>query len=276
MLEPPIYEGYSERVKVVRTFDRAISPIRFVNEEILKLDLEKHFILSIIEKINDKYYVGQAKSLGVRLNQHFSNGELDALEKQKIEEYNSFDGGYNGTGEQFGGDDYANEPVSRFEEIEKRLEEHYVAKGKYKPGKRSSFDLTKQKLNWCYENFEDDEKFAAISPYLDKETYQDLSGFRELKNKVKKLSDEYNLSKNDDDDDTKAEEIMSEAKVKELQDKLINSANLSQDKIKDYENQLATALKEVQDKAWQIQRTQIEAKSEIQGVNQNPTSSSLD
>ncbi|CAJ0844778.1 3779_t:CDS:2 [Entrophospora sp. SA101] len=273
MLEPPIYEGYSERVKVVRTFDRAISPIRFVNEEILKLDLEKHFILSIIEKINDKYYVGQAKSLGVRLNQHFSNGELDALEKQKIEEYNSFDGGYNGTDEfsrlfanlnaELEGD--IQEAIKKLARLtvpyiraknSLRLEEHYVAKGKYKPGKRSSFDLTKQKLNWCYENFEDDEKFAAISPYLDKETYQDLSGFRELKNKVKKLSDEYNLSKNDDDDDTKAEEIMY--------------------KIKDYENQLATALKEVQDKAWQIQRTQIEAKSEIQGVNQNPTSSSLD
>ncbi|CAI2177481.1 407_t:CDS:2, partial [Funneliformis geosporum] len=43
-------------------------------------------------KVQDKHYVGQAKSLGVRLNQHFSNGkdELDALEKQKIEEYNAF------------------------------------------------------------------------------------------------------------------------------------------------------------------------------------------
>ena len=74
-------------------------------------------------------YVGQAKDLSVRLNQHFLNSkiiktkneelakdwykgdyfcykyilcqtknELDSLEKQKIEEFNSFRDGYNGTG----------------------------------------------------------------------------------------------------------------------------------------------------------------------------------
>src|SRR4051794_34408561 len=48
----PIYEGYSERIKVIRKFDKVINPIRFVNKEILELDLEKVFILSIIEKIS--------------------------------------------------------------------------------------------------------------------------------------------------------------------------------------------------------------------------------
>jgi len=48
----PIYEGYSERIKLVRKFDKVINPIKFVNEDILKLDLEKRFILSIIEKIS--------------------------------------------------------------------------------------------------------------------------------------------------------------------------------------------------------------------------------
>jgi hypothetical protein len=48
----PIYEGYSERIKVIRNFDKVINPIKFVNEDILKLDLEKRFILSIIEKIS--------------------------------------------------------------------------------------------------------------------------------------------------------------------------------------------------------------------------------
>ncbi|MCE8169410.1 MAG: GIY-YIG nuclease family protein [Candidatus Moeniiplasma glomeromycotorum] len=47
----PIYEGYSERIKVIKKFDKVINPIKFVNEDILKLDLERHFILSIIEKI---------------------------------------------------------------------------------------------------------------------------------------------------------------------------------------------------------------------------------
>ena len=48
----PIYEGYSERTKVIKTFDKVINPIKFVNEDILKLDLERRFILSIIEKIS--------------------------------------------------------------------------------------------------------------------------------------------------------------------------------------------------------------------------------
>ena len=47
----PIYEGYSERVKLIRKFDKIINPIRFVNKEILELDLEKQFILLILEKI---------------------------------------------------------------------------------------------------------------------------------------------------------------------------------------------------------------------------------
>nr|WP_281267971.1 GIY-YIG nuclease family protein [endosymbiont GvMRE of Glomus versiforme] len=87
---------------------------------------DKKGVYIIRNKTKDKYYVGQAKSLGVRLNQHFSSGEvrnvkfvrdwdagdyfcykyipcqtkdeLDALEKQKIEEFNAFDKGYNGTG----------------------------------------------------------------------------------------------------------------------------------------------------------------------------------
>jgi len=48
----PIYDGYSERTKLIRNFDKVINPIRFVNKDILELDLEKHFILSIIEKIS--------------------------------------------------------------------------------------------------------------------------------------------------------------------------------------------------------------------------------
>ena len=48
----PIYEGYSERVKLIRKFDKVINPMRFVSKDILELDLEKHFILSIIEKIS--------------------------------------------------------------------------------------------------------------------------------------------------------------------------------------------------------------------------------
>jgi DNA-binding transcriptional MerR regulator len=51
MSEHPIYEGYSERVKIVKKFDRVINPIRFVNEEILKLGLERHFVLDIIKEI---------------------------------------------------------------------------------------------------------------------------------------------------------------------------------------------------------------------------------
>src|SRR2546423_15381585 len=46
----PIYEGYSERTKLIRKFDKVINPIRFVNKDILELGLEKRFILSIIEK----------------------------------------------------------------------------------------------------------------------------------------------------------------------------------------------------------------------------------
>src|ERR1044071_1061394 len=48
----PIYDGYSERVKLIRKFDKVINSIKFVNEDILKLDLERNFILSIIERIS--------------------------------------------------------------------------------------------------------------------------------------------------------------------------------------------------------------------------------
>jgi len=48
----PIYSGYSERVKVVRKFDKVINPIKFVEKEILDLNLDKKFILWIIERIN--------------------------------------------------------------------------------------------------------------------------------------------------------------------------------------------------------------------------------
>ena len=48
----PIYDGYSERVKLIRKFDKVINPIRFVNKDILELDLERNFVLSIIEKIS--------------------------------------------------------------------------------------------------------------------------------------------------------------------------------------------------------------------------------
>ncbi|MCE8163513.1 MAG: GIY-YIG nuclease family protein [Candidatus Moeniiplasma glomeromycotorum] len=88
---------------------------------------DKKGVYVIRNKTKDKHYVGQSKNLGKRLNQHFLNGEvrnvifakdwysgdlfyykfyfcqtkdeLDALEKLKIEEYNSFGkNGYNSTG----------------------------------------------------------------------------------------------------------------------------------------------------------------------------------
>src|ERR1700748_314607 len=48
----PIYDGYSERVKLIRKFDKVINPVRFVEEDILDLNLEKSFILTIIFKIS--------------------------------------------------------------------------------------------------------------------------------------------------------------------------------------------------------------------------------
>ncbi|MGL5268762.1 MAG: GIY-YIG nuclease family protein [Spiroplasma sp.] len=47
----PIYEDYSERTKIVKKFNKIINPICFVNQDILKLQLDKSFILAIIEKI---------------------------------------------------------------------------------------------------------------------------------------------------------------------------------------------------------------------------------
>jgi hypothetical protein len=51
MLDIQSYDGYSERTKLVRNFDKVINPIKFVNEDILKLDLSRQFILLILEKI---------------------------------------------------------------------------------------------------------------------------------------------------------------------------------------------------------------------------------
>ena len=47
----PIYDGYSERIKLIRKFDKVINPIRFVKKDILELDLERRFTLSIIKEI---------------------------------------------------------------------------------------------------------------------------------------------------------------------------------------------------------------------------------
>jgi len=48
----PIYSGYSERIRIVKKFDKVINPIKFVEKEILDLNLDKKFILWIIEGIN--------------------------------------------------------------------------------------------------------------------------------------------------------------------------------------------------------------------------------
>lgn len=87
---------------------------------------EEKGVYIIWNKTKNKHYVGQSKDMQKRLNQHFKNGEvnniifskdwyqndvfvfkyyicetkdeLDALEKRYIEEYNSFENGYNSTG----------------------------------------------------------------------------------------------------------------------------------------------------------------------------------
>lgn len=47
----PIYGGYSERTRIVKKFNKTINPLRFVNEEILQLNMDKNFMLEIIEEI---------------------------------------------------------------------------------------------------------------------------------------------------------------------------------------------------------------------------------
>lgn len=47
----PIYEDYSERTRVVKKYDKIINPIRFVNEQIKELNLEKSLVNKIIDKI---------------------------------------------------------------------------------------------------------------------------------------------------------------------------------------------------------------------------------
>lgn len=50
-VKTPIYEDYSERTKIVKKFNKVINPAKFVNEDILQLDLQKKFILKIIDEI---------------------------------------------------------------------------------------------------------------------------------------------------------------------------------------------------------------------------------
>lgn len=50
-VKTPVYEEYSEKTKIIKKFNKIINPLRFLNEEILNLDLNKKFILEIIDKI---------------------------------------------------------------------------------------------------------------------------------------------------------------------------------------------------------------------------------
>lgn len=50
-VKTPIYGDYSERTKILKKFSKRINPIRFVNEEILQLNLQKDLILEIIDMI---------------------------------------------------------------------------------------------------------------------------------------------------------------------------------------------------------------------------------
>ncbi|WP_425381395.1 hypothetical protein [Spiroplasma endosymbiont of Polydrusus pterygomalis] len=50
-VKTPIYEDYSERTKIVKKFNKIINPLKFVNEDILQLNLQKKFILKIIDEI---------------------------------------------------------------------------------------------------------------------------------------------------------------------------------------------------------------------------------
>lgn len=87
--------------------------------------LNKKGVYIIWNKTKNKYYIGQSKNMGRRMLQHFKDGdvkniifakdwydgdlfcykyyfcatkdELDSLEKRYIEEYNSFENGYNST-----------------------------------------------------------------------------------------------------------------------------------------------------------------------------------
>lgn len=50
-VKTPVYEDYSERTRIIKKFNKTINPIRFVTEDVLKLDLHKKFIIRIIDEI---------------------------------------------------------------------------------------------------------------------------------------------------------------------------------------------------------------------------------
>lgn len=77
-VKTPIYEGYSERTRVVKKFAKTINPIKFVNEDILKLDIDKSFILQIIDKI------------GIIPEWRKKEQKIEVLEKQIQEHKDSF------------------------------------------------------------------------------------------------------------------------------------------------------------------------------------------
>ncbi|MDQ7982735.1 MAG: GIY-YIG nuclease family protein [Spiroplasma sp.] len=115
----------NQEIVLIKNDDKGWLDVRQASLFNFKDVYNKKGVYIIWNKDNNKYYIGQSKNLGLRLKQHFKNGivnnvifakdwynnhnfvyryeiceskdELDRKEKQLIEQYNSFEHGYNKT-----------------------------------------------------------------------------------------------------------------------------------------------------------------------------------
>jgi len=115
----------AKEIDVVKTDDKGWTDLKTASDLSFNFLNSKIGVYVIWNKTKDKYYVGQSKNMGRRLNQHFKNGdvnnvifakdwyendqfkfkcfecktkdELDSLEKKFIGMYNAFENGYNKT-----------------------------------------------------------------------------------------------------------------------------------------------------------------------------------
>ena len=92
------------------------------------------------------------------------------------------------------------------ENLREKLKKHYQAKGNLQSSNSSleeKYEKTEQ-----YTRKKNEQNFKEISPYLDEETYKELSGLLSFQDKNEKILEEYGIESDDEKDKKRSKEIM--------------------------------------------------------------------
>jgi len=92
------------------------------------------------------------------------------------------------------------------ENLREKLKKHYQAKGNLQSS-NSSLEEKYEKTRF-YMREKNEQKFKEISPYLDEETYKEISELFSFQDKNEKIFEEYGIEIDDEEEKKKSKEIM--------------------------------------------------------------------